>query len=397
MKCKDFDKFGFAPVRDVGLARRIKVACSTRSNNECAVNRWKTRARAALMNPHRDANAAGPANLTSAMQGGDALWFHSCPNNLGKRDITSFIGHFIPRSNELQFVQPGRAVRASLPAHIGTSFPGAREYFVRFRSEVDSKVLQALLRGREEFVSALRSTDLLGPEDVIMPTIAIEARPTRTMPVPVEVPPEQPNPVPTNAYELLPAIEDETPSTIPGDVEKKEPGTTEPSEEPSLQNNEDNPPPSSDAVPSTKKKKKKKSGTGAKQEAEVEVVVEKIENITIAPAPSNQCAAPRCTAKCGIMGVVCEFCNRKFCLAHRHPESHSLRCAEQKRDASRAAQKRDATLIIEAGKRDPTIGNRINGAAKEREDAKRRLKERIEGASRASSAAAGAKDKKKRK
>ncbi|KAI8912958.1 hypothetical protein DFJ77DRAFT_62848 [Powellomyces hirtus] len=230
MKCKDFDKFGFAPVRDVGLARRIKVACSTRSNNECAVNRWKTRARAALMTPHRDANAAGPANLTSAMQGGDALWFHSCPNNLGKRDITSFIGHFIPRSNELQFVQPGRAARASLPAHIGTSFPGAREYFVRFRTEVDSKVLQALLRGREEFVSALRSTDLLGPEDVIMSTVAIEARPTRTMPVSVEVPPEQPNPVPTNAYELLPAIEDETPSTIAGDVEKKEPGTTEPKE-----------------------------------------------------------------------------------------------------------------------------------------------------------------------
>ncbi|KAJ3159646.1 hypothetical protein HDU86_001656 [Geranomyces michiganensis] len=65
---------------------------------------------------------------------------------------------------------------------------------------------------------------------------------------------------------------------------------------------------------------------------------------------------------------------------HRHPESHSTRCGEQQRAASRAAGKADATLVIEAVKRDPSAGNSLNTAAKEREDARRRLKERIESA-----------------
>ncbi|KAJ3140742.1 hypothetical protein HDU90_008046 [Geranomyces variabilis] len=130
-----------------------------------------------------------------------------------------------------------------------------------------------------------------------------------------------------------------------------------------------------------KKKKKKKKPAAVQIENELQAVVDKIESPITPAAPANQCAAPRCVAKTGILGVVCAFCNRRFCMAHRHPESHSERCGEQQRTASRTAGKRDATLIIEAVKRDPTVGKSLNGAAKEREDARRRLKERIESAS----------------
>ncbi|TPX66254.1 hypothetical protein SpCBS45565_g04582 [Spizellomyces sp. 'palustris'] len=126
-----------------------------------------------------------------------------------------------------------------------------------------------------------------------------------------------------------------------------------------------------------KKKKKKQSKDKADDEEQVAELVDRIES-AIPAAPTNQCALPKCQVKTGVLGVVCEFCKRKFCMAHRHPESHSSRCAELKQSAERVTHRRDASLIIEANKRDPGVANRVGGIQKERQDAKRRLQERIE-------------------
>ncbi|KAJ3034808.1 hypothetical protein HDV00_004631 [Rhizophlyctis rosea] len=70
-------------------------------------------------------------------------------------------------------------------------------------------------------------------------------------------------------------------------------------------------------------------------------------------------------------------------MTHRHPESHSTKCTEKKRSTTHSSYKADAKLMLETAKRDPSAANKPGSVAKEREDARKRLKEKMEAARKA--------------
>ncbi|KAJ3190134.1 hypothetical protein HDU85_000425 [Gaertneriomyces sp. JEL0708] len=99
------------------------------------------------------------------------------------------------------------------------------------------------------------------------------------------------------------------------------------------------------------------------------------------PSQSKQlCAFSGCKTPTSILSVTCTSCNKAFCMVHRLPESHSSVCADHGRSAAHKAHKRDAALIKaladQGGARAAKV-NRVGGVEKEREDAKRRLKEKL--------------------
>ncbi|KAI8612804.1 hypothetical protein BC830DRAFT_1135044 [Chytriomyces sp. MP71] len=130
------------------------------------------------------------------------------------------------------------------------------------------------------------------------------------------------------------------------------------------------------------KKSKKKKAKSKAVEAEVAIVaktLEKIEDPTVQAKPSNLCAHSGCKEKLGVMGQYCKYCDRKYCMAHRYPAVHSERCAAQEKSLSQNAFKKDALLGIAIGK-NQTQGGKSGSLAKEREDAKKRLAEKIRNA-----------------
>ncbi|KAJ3019747.1 hypothetical protein HKX48_001805 [Thoreauomyces humboldtii] len=302
----------------------------------------------------------------------DVMWVQGCPSRYGKREIAALFEHYIPRTkNGLSFVHPRK-----MP-NLRHSNAGGSQYFVQFQSPIDAATLKAVLDGREEFISGLSSIDLFPRKQIAEKLNPTSARETITTQPQIADPIT--NPTPLNSFDVL-------------DVEEK---ALSPSGIEQQDSEDGNGAQDHEGVPvglAKQKKKKPKKGKEAVVEALVEKTVDRIESPAVSAAPSNQCAAPRCTAKTGIMGMLCQFCNRKFCMAHRHPEAHSERCTALARGSARATQKSDATLIIELGKREPGAGARVNSAAKEREDAKRRLKDKIAGAGagRASSSKDGA-------
>ncbi|KAJ3026447.1 UNVERIFIED_CONTAM: hypothetical protein HDU68_005653 [Siphonaria sp. JEL0065] len=129
------------------------------------------------------------------------------------------------------------------------------------------------------------------------------------------------------------------------------------------------------------KKKKKKSKAAEVEELIVEKAVEKIVDPTVAPkALSNVCPFAGCKEKLGVMAQYCMYCDRKYCMTHRFPEVHLPdRCGIDKKKASQNSFKNDAKLGIAIGKKE-TQGGKSGSLAKEREDAKKRLAEKIKNA-----------------
>ncbi|KAJ3403551.1 hypothetical protein HDU80_004034 [Chytriomyces hyalinus] len=309
----------------------------------------------------------------------DAVWFVNMPNapDFGRREIAGFIkSRVLQKVDFLNHASTGGG-SGSTPAS-GSSLPEFPQIVatdLRARRAKQTKnssnnrdhvayfmgryltVAEALslVTGREGWVVPLTikvrqaaSGSNLDVEQLssALPSVTIE-----------EQGPVVPQP-PLNAFEMLENSE-------PVIVERP----FDPSDEPS----------SEDVGTSKKSKKKKKPKAEDAVAAVVEKTVEKIENPQVQVKAANLCAHSGCKEKLGVMGQYCQFCDRKYCLAHRFPEVHSEICGTKKKNLSQTSFKNDARLGIAIGKKE-TQGGKSGSLAKEREDAKKRLAERIKNA-----------------
>ncbi|KAJ3243266.1 hypothetical protein HDU78_000654 [Chytriomyces hyalinus] len=292
----------------------------------------------------------------------DAVWFVNMPNapDFGRREIAGFIkSRVLQKFDFLNHPSTGGG-SGSTPAS-GSSlheFPQTVATDLRARRAKQTKNSSnnrdhvAYFMGRyltvAEAMSLAASGSNLDVEQLssALPSVTVE-----------EQGPVVPQP-PLNAFEMLENSE-------PVIVERP----FDPSEEPS----------SEDVGTSKKSKKKKKLKAADAVAAVVEKTVEKIENPQVQVKAANLCAHSGCKEKLGVMGQYCQFCDRKYCLAHRFPEVHSEICGTKKKNLSQTSFKNDARLGIAIGKKE-TQGGKSGSLAKEREDAKKRLAERIKNA-----------------
>ncbi|KAI8815771.1 uncharacterized protein EV422DRAFT_572470 [Fimicolochytrium jonesii] len=120
--------------------------------------------------------------------------------------------------------------------------------------------------------------------------------------------------------------------------------------------------------------KKTPKNSASAGEDDLDALVRQIENADIPPAPPNQCAAAGCKAKTHIAGVDCGFCKRRFCLAHRLPETHAQICTTRTSRTAHAKHASNATLFSAMVARDPVKASRPGALEREREDARRRVR-----------------------
>ncbi|TPX37579.1 hypothetical protein SmJEL517_g00478 [Synchytrium microbalum] len=285
-----------------------------------------------------------------------SLTFYSIPPTMTRREIGALVGAHVGRGFKFEM----KIVNRHKNKFFDIEIVGCEDYYL------NKQIVDAIVQGREDIVF---STEL---ERIEQPVSIRKAEVETDTVEPVQAPLP-----PANVYEVLDVLEDTV--LLDGieddpveDVETSVSTLTDPSE-----------------VLKKKNKKKKKKKDGADQddeEAQVEKQVEKIESPAVAPAPSNQCSMANCREKVSIVFPACEFCTRKYCAAHRMPESHSPKCAEHKREKEKTSYRAETNRMINMAKRpDATIGSTSKAAvAKDRDDAAKRLREKIQ-ASRPSS------------
>ncbi|KAJ3159493.1 hypothetical protein HK101_001059 [Irineochytrium annulatum] len=76
--------------------------------------------------------------------------------------------------------------------------------------------------------------------------------------------------------------------------------------------------------------------------------------------------------------MLCNFCNRKHCMAHRLPEVHAEACAAKMRDQASASHRADGKLFIGLNAKEG--GKKEGNVEKERAKARERLAEKIKAA-----------------
>ncbi|CAG8541499.1 11751_t:CDS:2 [Ambispora leptoticha] len=145
----------------------------------------------------------------------------------------------------------------------------------------------------------------------------------------------------------------------------------------------------------SKKKKKPKASTSNNQnnmnnnmtKDELDEIVEGILN---EPNPSNvssnnsnttlqTCPIKNCKQRLTLTSITCQFCNMRYCLAHRLPESHSEKCAEKTRQSAHSSFRNDSIRLITEERRNPGIINTKGfNAEKSKEELRKRYKEKLE-------------------
>ncbi|CAG8595771.1 2317_t:CDS:2, partial [Dentiscutata heterogama] len=94
---------------------------------------------------------------------------------------------------------------------------------------------------------------------------------------------------------------------------------------------------------------------------------------------SNGCPVPKCKQNLSVLSYNCQYCNMKYCITHRHPESHSPKCAEKVKSISKSEYKQESMRFITQERRNPGSTNaRKFDAEKSKEDLKKRYKEKLE-------------------
>ncbi|KAK9709418.1 hypothetical protein K7432_009064 [Basidiobolus ranarum] len=95
--------------------------------------------------------------------------------------------------------------------------------------------------------------------------------------------------------------------------------------------------------------------------------------------PNNECGEKKCHQKTSLMGFSCAYCQRKFCMKHRLPETHSTACEEKAKSASRASYKQDSMRIITEEKKKPgsTYAPGGSSESKSRKNLEQRLKSKL--------------------
>ncbi|KAJ3229311.1 DNA-binding protein SMUBP-2 [Chytriomyces hyalinus] len=313
--------------------------------------------------------------------GWDAVWFVNMPNapDFGRREIAGFIkSRVFQKFDFLNHASTGGSGGSGSTPASGSSLPEFPQIVAtdlrtrrtkQTKSSSNNRDHVAYFMGRYLTVAEVRSL-VTGREGWVVPlTIKVrqtasgsnldveQLASTMTSATVEEGGPALPQP-PLNAFEMLENSE-------PVIVERPFDATEVPSSE--------------DVGTSKKSKKKKKPRAEDAVAAVVEKAVEKIENPQVQVKAANLCAHSGCKEKLGVMGQHCQFCDRKYCLAHRFPEVHSEICGTKKKNQSQTSFKNDARLGIAIGKKE-TQGGKSGSLAKEREDAKKRLAERIKNA-----------------
>ncbi|RUS12489.1 hypothetical protein BC937DRAFT_87755 [Endogone sp. FLAS-F59071] len=125
---------------------------------------------------------------------------------------------------------------------------------------------------------------------------------------------------------------------------------------------------------SQKNKRKKKKPTGPAR-------AESSTSNTSVDTLKSLCPVPGCKEKIGIMSILCEWCNTKYCMAHRLPESHSPKCTDRARAQTAASFRQESMHFITQQQRDPVATNaRTFSVEKSKEELRHRLREKIKDA-----------------
>ncbi|KAJ3417177.1 hypothetical protein HDV05_006383 [Chytridiales sp. JEL 0842] len=336
---------------------------------------------------------------TSNFEGFDSFWFWDIPAELGRREIASFLNTHLSKmgykiQNAFEFVGVvdfPREVSQDWKTRgrvFGSVVSSTKDHVVKLASPLafNAAFLENVVRAGMGcvVVPVLVSKHGVGQMDMGGLREALEGEGDLVVEnaedVEVEVQ------APLNVFEVL---DERGPSTgtAAGGVEEEEEEDDEEIDSSILTANAESSAAAAAVAAEKKKKKKKKKKTKADEELEMKVEkdIQRIEDPLKKPAPTNQCAHTGCKEKLNSLSVLCKFCNRKFCMTHRLPEVHSpSTCGVAMKQSAQKTYQQDAKLAIGLAKKEGMSGG-VPSLAKEREDAKRRLKEKIEKAARGSS------------
>ncbi|CAG8563679.1 7306_t:CDS:2 [Funneliformis caledonium] len=135
-----------------------------------------------------------------------------------------------------------------------------------------------------------------------------------------------------------------------------------------------------------KKKKNKKSTTESKantneKKDNLDEIVEFI--FSEIPSTTKICSVPKCKTSRAVMDFTCQYCNMKYCMAHRHPEAHSPKCVEKARNAAHSNFKQESIRVISQERSNPgSINAKGFSVDKSKEELKKRYKEKLDKARR---------------
>ncbi|CAG8437194.1 10668_t:CDS:2 [Ambispora gerdemannii] len=146
---------------------------------------------------------------------------------------------------------------------------------------------------------------------------------------------------------------------------------------------------------SKKSKKKKKSkaaiSNNMNNNATKDEIAEMVERILSPSEPTTSnvsgssnttpqtCPVKNCKQRLTFTSITCQFCNKRYCLTHRLPESHSEKCAEKTRQSAHSSFKSDSIRLITEERRKPGIINTKGfSAERSKEELRKRYKEKME-------------------
>ena len=100
------------------------------------------------------------------------------------------------------------------------------------------------------------------------------------------------------------------------------------------------------------------------------------------------CSFATCNSRAAILDTgFCKYCDRKYCLAHRLPESHSQLCTDALKHSSKLNYTNESKRIINLNSKrgDERIeklihksgGDLVKAAQMDKEEVSKRLKEKI--------------------
>eukprot|EP00164_Ancoracysta_twista_P030230 GFYU01061632.1.p1 GENE.GFYU01061632.1~~GFYU01061632.1.p1 ORF type:complete len:266 (-),score=95.57 GFYU01061632.1:22-819(-) len=137
-----------------------------------------------------------------------------------------------------------------------------------------------------------------------------------------------------------------------------------------------------------RREQKEKTTAGVTQKKVTEQVTSFIENPDAKKQDPNRCAQPRCKEKVGLLGEVCKYCRKKYCLTHRHPEGHGDECAAARKKQSQTEFKQHANRVQKSGS-----AKAAAGSVADRSSLQAKLKSKVNAASTSRKKPAGKKKK----
>ncbi|KAJ3131048.1 hypothetical protein HK100_006922 [Physocladia obscura] len=312
----------------------------------------------------------------------DGVWFLDVPGDIGRREISGFLrGHGF---DSFEFLGAGHGTASYRPEFPKTPllisdakirrkgsenkiFGAAankilvKDHIVWFSGSAYSmRNLQVLIAGREGWIVPLLLDERNKGKEKIQPSENVNSSSIQDAVQAAKI-----NNTSTNVYNVLQTqLENENDVIL--EAKTLEIGHNSPLETIIPIHTQTEP---------EKKEKKEKKKTKDKEAVAVEKTVEKILDPSIQPKASNLCAFAKCKEKSSTIGY-CKFCDRKYCMSHRMAEVHSERCTSEQKKNAMSTFKADAKLGIAIG-RGETQGGKSGSLAKEREDAKKRLAEKI--------------------